>query len=268
MEKESKQLEMLKGNIVKDVEVGKVMTKEKGEKEVANFSIAIKEGEGTKFINCEAWEKNIDKVKDLKKGDFVELNGVSKEEYTTAKGEKKQDFNVYDATSLNKTIKGNLGVDPIIKNVNEKEVANFSIAYKEGEETKWINCQAWEKNIDKIKDLKKGDFVELKGTLGKEYGEDKKRDLIVNDSKTLKVYEGKSASTSDDLLIDGVKKGDIKSVEDALNKGANPDSIKPEHFKGVTEKTEKAIANTIDKFKLTGEIGVEKKKGNENLNKN
>ncbi|OFZ01098.1 MAG: hypothetical protein A3K10_00385 [Bacteroidetes bacterium RIFCSPLOWO2_12_FULL_31_6] len=274
---EKKQTVALRGNIGKDVEIGKIPTKN-GEKEIANFSIAIKEGDKTNWINCEAWEKNIDKVRNLKKGDFVELSGVHKEEYTTKKGDTKKDFSVYEATQLNKTIKGNIGADVTVKTVAPgKDVANFSVAVKEGETSKWVNCQAWGANIDKVRDLKKGDFVELKGALGKEYGEEKKRDLIVTESHTLKVSEAHSKGTTmseqekpktetkvsaaDKALIDGVAKGDTKAVGAALKNGGNPEILKKDHFKGLTEKSEKAITNMIDKFKISGDVSEPKKKG-------
>ena len=265
-ENEKKPLEILRGNLGQDVVVQAVQTKENGLKDVANFSIAIKDGENTKWVNCEAWEKNIEKVKDLKKGEFVELKGILKDEYTTAKNETKRDLLVFDSTKLSQTVKGNLGADVVIKEVGEpaKKVANFSIAVKEGETTKWINCQAWEKNVEKVNELKKGDFVEIKGILGKEYGEDKKRDLIVSDSTTLKVAESiketKGLSTVDTDLISSVEKGDYKGVGAALKSGANPDLIKKDHLSALSEKTQKSITDTIDKFKLTGEVDDVQKK--------
>lgn len=263
---EKKPLETLRGNLGQDVVVETIQTKEKGEKEVANFSIAIKDGENTKWVNCEAWEKNIEKVRDLKKGEFVELKGILKDEYTTAKNETKRDLLVFESTKLSQTIKGNLGADVVIKEVGEptKKVANFSIAIKEGETTKWINCQAWEKNIEKVSDLKKGDFVEIKGILGKEYGEDKKRDLIVSDSTTLKVAEALKESnalkTPDTDLISGVEKGDYKAVGAALKAGGNPDLIKEDHYKGLSDKTRKSVTDTVESFKLTGKIEEPQKK--------
>lgn len=260
----SKINETLRGNIGKDVEVGEIQTKENGMKPVANFSIAIKDGAETKWINCEAWDKNIDKVKNLKKGDFIELNGVYKAEYTTGKGETKKDFNVFEATQLNQTIKGNIGSEPTIKEINTKNVANFSVAVKEGENTKWVNCQAWEKNVDSVKDLKKGDFVELKGTLGKEYGEDKKRDLVVSETKILKLNESKAVelSDTDKTLIESVKAGDHKSVGNALKAGGNPSVITKEHYKALDEKKGKVIADTIEHFKINGTLDESKKKNN------
>lgn len=263
---EKKPLEILRGNLGQDVVVETIQTKEKGEKEVANFSIAIKDGENTKWVNCEAWEKNIEKVRDLKKGEFVELKGILKDEYTTAKNETKRDLLVFESTKLSQTIKGNLGADVVIKEVGEptKKVANFSIAIKEGETTKWINCQAWEKNIEKVNDLKKGDFVEIKGILGKEYGEDKKRDLIVSDSTTLKVAEAlketNALKTPDTDLISGVEKGDYKAVGAALKAGGNPDLIKEDHYKGLSEKTRQSVTDTVENFKLTGKIEEPQKK--------
>lgn len=263
---EKKPLEILRGNLGQDVVVETIQTKEKGEKEVANFSIAIKDGENTKWVNCEAWEKNIEKVRDLKKGEFVELKGILKDEYTTAKNETKRDLLVFESTKLSQTIKGNLGADVVIKEVGEptKKVANFSIAIKEGETTKWINCQAWEKNIDKVNDLKKGDFVEIKGILGKEYGEDKKRDLIVSDSTTLKIAEAlketNGLKTPDTDLISGVEKGDYKAVGAALKAGGNPDLIKEDHYKGLSEKTRQSVTDTVENFKLTGKIEEPQKK--------
>ena len=93
-----------------------------------------------------------------------------------------QDQNMHSNANLieSKTIqydviKGNLGQDPILKTIeidgNERKVSVFSIALNIDDEVNWVNCQAWDKKIDKtgVNELKKGDFVKLEGHYGKEY---------------------------------------------------------------------------------------------------
>lgn len=92
------------------------------------------------------------------------------------------------------TLKGNLGQDPVfIKVEGEKRVAAFSIAIKkDGNDTPhWQQVQVWKEGIEKNKivDLKKGDFVELKGYYGKEYQNSKQetqKDFVLEESRVLK----------------------------------------------------------------------------------
>lgn len=94
------------------------------------------------------------------------------------------------------TIKGNLGQNPIFqKSKNGYDVAAFSIGYKnEKNQTTWQNVQVWKNNIEKLKihELKKGDFVELKGYYGKEYANKEgkvKKDFVLENCSVLKQVE-------------------------------------------------------------------------------
>ncbi len=194
------------------------------EKPYVTFSVADNSKGETKWHNVQMWDKNIPEV-DLKKGDVVELKGSFKS-YETKSG-MKEEFVATEVTkhtpkleaSVNKTevIKGNLGQDPKIEKVNEKDVASFSVAMKGDTEssTTWQNVQVWNKNIDnnKIAELKKGDFVELTGHYGKEYQNSKqetKKDFILESSKVLKKAEAKAEKQSEAPVVKAEVKVDEK----------------------------------------------------------
>lgn len=63
------------------------------------------------------------------------------------------------------TAHGNLGKDPELKNVNETQVANFSLAARTGkDETTWIECQVWGKRAQTVCEyLSKGDKITVSG---------------------------------------------------------------------------------------------------------
>tara|TARA_B100000035_G_scaffold224772_1_gene193247 strand:+ start:423 stop:743 length:321 start_codon:yes stop_codon:yes gene_type:complete len=66
---------------------------------------------------------------------------------------------------LNITAHGNLGKDPELKEFNDRQVANFSIAARTGkDETTWINCQVWGKRADTVMQyMHKGDKITVCG---------------------------------------------------------------------------------------------------------
>lgn len=66
---------------------------------------------------------------------------------------------------LNITAHGNLGKDPELKEFNDRQVANFSIAARTGkDETTWINCQVWGKRADTVMEyMHKGDKITVCG---------------------------------------------------------------------------------------------------------
>lgn len=69
------------GNIVYDVKVEEIESKN-GKFKVANFSIAVNdESEESKFINISAYGEKTKFVEDMKKGDFVKITG--EERYST-----------------------------------------------------------------------------------------------------------------------------------------------------------------------------------------
>jgi len=71
------------GNIVKDVEVKELTSKDGNPFTVANFSVAENKDGEVKYTNCLAYNDKAEAVKDLKKGDFVKLTGQEKK--TTGK---------------------------------------------------------------------------------------------------------------------------------------------------------------------------------------
>lgn len=69
------------GNVVSDVKVEEIESKN-GKFKVANFSIAVNdESEESKFINISAYGEKTKFVEDMKKGDFVKITG--EERYST-----------------------------------------------------------------------------------------------------------------------------------------------------------------------------------------
>ncbi|MDO4720933.1 MAG: single-stranded DNA-binding protein [Peptostreptococcaceae bacterium] len=88
------------GNLVGDVEIKNLTSKDGKEFQVANFSIAQNDKEGNVlYMNCFAYGDKIDQVKDFKKGDFVHLFG--KENITQGKnGKEYTSLKVYSAKLL------------------------------------------------------------------------------------------------------------------------------------------------------------------------
>jgi single-stranded DNA-binding protein len=285
METEKKKNEeiILKGKVKSGyADLPDVVITKAGDKPIAKFNIVTKNGQDISYTNCVAWDSNIPKVEKLIKDDLVELKGYFGNEYTTKKGETKRDFVIKECTKLNTTIKGNIGQgygdnpEIVIKEVSGKQVANFSVAINDANEKgdkldpKWYNCQAWGENIKLVENLKKGDFVELKGVFGKEYKNSKgelKQDFIVNSSNLLmsaaerieKQKELEKLNDQDKALVNAVKKGDYKQVELALKNGGNPDSISKDHYSKLSDQAKKAIENAIDKHNLGTTINEEKK---------
>jgi single-stranded DNA-binding protein len=192
-EKEKKEI-TLSGHLGADAKLGESKNEKKS---VLTFSIADNsEKDSTKWHNVQIWDKNIPAAQ-LKKGDIVELTGYFKT--FESKNGPAEEFIANKVTSHNpkivETFKGNLGQDPVIKEVNGKQVAAFSIGKNNGDDTKtWQNVQVWNEGIEKnkITELKKGDFVELKGHFGKEYQNkagETKRDLILEETKIIMTAE-------------------------------------------------------------------------------
>ena len=69
----------IKGNLTRDVEVKDLRSNEGQDFRVASFSIAQNDGMGNvKFMNCFAYNEQVQAVKDFRKGDFVSLSGKEK----------------------------------------------------------------------------------------------------------------------------------------------------------------------------------------------
>jgi single-strand DNA-binding protein len=66
---------------------------------------------------------------------------------------------------LNITAHGNLGKDPESKQVNDMQVASFSLAARTGkDETTWIDCTVWGKRAETVVNyLRKGDKITVAG---------------------------------------------------------------------------------------------------------
>lgn len=196
-EKEKKEI-ILSGRLGADAKLGESKNEKK---QVLTFSVADNsDKDNVKWNNVQMWENNIPEQQ-LKKGDSVELKGYFKS-FETSSG-MKEEFVATQVIShaakqdvaFKETIKGNLGQNPEFKKVGDKDVASFSIGFTNAkDETAWQNVQVWDKNIEKnkINELKKGDFVELKGHYGKEYetkNQEIKRDFILEESKVIKHAE-------------------------------------------------------------------------------
>lgn len=206
----TKKTETLKGRLGSEIEFNDVKLKGSTEvKKVVTFSLADNsKGKEPVWHNVQIWEDKFPKnIKEIKKGDLVELKGYNKTFETKAgEGKTKTEFVATDVISHQAksaktenvkerhTLKGNLGQDPVVSRVgDDKRVAAFSIAIKKdgSDKPQWQQVQVWNEGIEKnkISDLKKGDFVELKGYYGKEYqNKDKemKQDFVLEESKLLK----------------------------------------------------------------------------------
>ena len=90
----------VKGNLTADVEIKDLRSNEGQDFRVASFSIAQNDGMGNvKFMNCFAYNEQVQAVKDFRKGDFVSLSG--KEKLSTGKnGKQYTNFKVYAAKLL------------------------------------------------------------------------------------------------------------------------------------------------------------------------
>jgi len=200
----------LKGRLGADIKFENIKIKSgTGTIKVALFTVdANITGKEAVWYNVQLWEDNFpENIKEIHRGDYIELNGLSKT-YKNESGEKLTEF-VADAVVFHQakksqaeiikekeriTLKGNLGQNPVFTNLKgDKTVSAFSIAVKkEGiEKPDWQQVQVWNEGIEKnkIADLKKGDFVEIRGYLGNEYqnkNQEIKQDLILEECKVLK----------------------------------------------------------------------------------
>ena len=90
----------VKGNLTRDVEIKDLRSNDGQDFRVASFSIAQNDRMGNvKFMNCFAYNEQVQAVKDFRKGDFVSLSG--KEKLSTGKnGKQYTNFKVYAAKLL------------------------------------------------------------------------------------------------------------------------------------------------------------------------
>ncbi|WP_247937651.1 single-stranded DNA-binding protein [Streptococcus intermedius] len=148
-DKETQDKLNMDGNLVGDVEIKNLKSKDGKEFKVANFSIAQNDKEGNVlYMNCFAYGDKIDQVKDFKKGDFVHLFG--KENITQGKnGKEYKSLKVYSAKLLK-------AKEQVKTNQNTKETKKPSALgklkeYKEkaGEKPKEQGSIKKEKNVER-----------------------------------------------------------------------------------------------------------------------
>jgi len=268
-----------------------VATKDlEGGKKIANFAInTAKKGEEANYVYVQAWDENADKVKNLKKGELVEVTG----KFNTYKENTNFVINDVKKVDLTETLsfKGNLTKDAATKEVGDdkKKITNFTIAHKDGDDkTLFLKCNAWHESLKKYNSpadlLKQGDFIEVKGYYSKEYAaydnvpEDKKhllkelktnenakvelkpyevmtKDLVVTELSVISHQLKRSATPEqkDNHLVEAVTSGNYKEVEIALKSGADKNAIKPEHLGKLSEKQKKAVTDVISKFDINAE---------------
>ncbi len=137
------------GNIVGDVEIKNLKSKDGKEFQVANFSIAQNDKDGNVlYMNCFAYGDKIDQVKDFKKGDFVHLFG--KENLTQGKdGKEYISLKVYSAKLLK--AKEQVKTNQSTKQTKKPSALGKLKEYKEkaGEKTKEQGGIKKEKNVER-----------------------------------------------------------------------------------------------------------------------
>lgn len=137
------------GNIVGDVEIKNLKSKDGKEFQVANFSIAQNDKDGNVlYMNCFAYGDKIDQVKGLKKGDFVHLFG--KENLTQGKdGKEYMSLKVYSAKLLK--AKEQVKINQSTKQTKKPSALGKLKEYKEkaGEKPKEQGSIKKEKNVER-----------------------------------------------------------------------------------------------------------------------
>nr|WP_296154511.1 hypothetical protein [uncultured Peptoniphilus sp.] len=90
----------LKGNLKNDIELIDITTNESEKVKVANFSIVYKNENGEKAYQAvSAYGKNASKVADLKKGDFIHVQGTEKH-YKNKEGKDRTSIHLYSYKML------------------------------------------------------------------------------------------------------------------------------------------------------------------------
>lgn len=177
IENEIPQEVMQNGYVTKDVEIEAAINKEGEPFSVANFAIAYENLKGeTEYRNISAYGNNVQKVSSLKKGDFIHVQGVEKS-YTSKNGRENSFIQLSECELLEASkkqefvsYKGNVVGEPEHTQIQGKDgnpvpVVNFSIVYSnEKKDTVFQNISAYGKKAEKVKNLKKGDFVLVQGT--------------------------------------------------------------------------------------------------------
>lgn len=197
------------GYVAEDIKIEAAVSKEGKPFSVANFSIVFNnESEKKEYRPVSAYGENIDKVKILKKGDLIRLEGTE-HEYTKKSGEKAASISLLDCEVLKAakrqkmvSLKGNLKNDVELIDITTKEgekvkVANFSIIYNiEDGKKAYQAVSAYGKNASKVADLKKGDFIHVQGT-EKHYKNQEGKDRTSIHLYSYKMLKAKEAREKD-----------------------------------------------------------------------
>lgn len=213
MPKEVDNLSNVSGKLVGDPNIEEKTNSKTGAKfKTASFTLAVKDGVKTKYINFQATGKKAYDFEKASRGDDIQVKGEIKS-YTTRNGEEKSYIQVAEAmvtpAQRDLTVSGNLVGDPEIgtrttSDGKEFQYANFSIAenVKGQEEPRYYSCQMTGNKVNDIKHWQKGDFVEIKGNFKNheyenEQGEKQIKETVkVLNTKDLKVKNPKEKEKS------------------------------------------------------------------------
>ncbi|MHB8260108.1 MAG: single-stranded DNA-binding protein [Bacteroidia bacterium] len=183
-----------------------------GQEKATWHNVQLWEGKATEKAGKTSKEDVQSYLSEFKKGDYIKIRGYEEDASYTNKEGNKVEKKEFIATNIEAhktkeelkqsadcTIKGRLGADPEHKTLDGgKKVVSFSVATGEIDKvTQWQKCQVFDKHIESsgVDKLKKGDTVEIKGYMGKEYtkqGGEKAQDLIIAEAHVLKHAEDKS----------------------------------------------------------------------------
>ncbi len=248
-------------------------------KEVINVSIGSKTGEETTYKNVQVWNdstKNANfNLGEIKKGDQVKITGYpgeykEKEFISVTNVKDIEKLDKQQTTKVTESVVGNLTIDPKKQAVGENNVYSFSVGInKEGEETKFVNVNAWEKdnknNVNKdlyeLSTAKQGDLVEVKGYYKEnEYknkeGETKKDNVFIATSyNTISSQLSRKATIEEknEYLNNAIKGGNFKEVDVALKAGADIKLAKDSDLSSLSEKQQSAIKDVISRNELFAE---------------
>lgn len=112
--KKEKESQSITGNLTADLKISEHTSKDGRDFKVASFSVATNDKDGNvKFTNCYAYGNKIEKVENLKKGDFVSLLGkVQMSQFK--EGKNYENFKVYGVKILKEKKK-----ESVIGNMNK-----------------------------------------------------------------------------------------------------------------------------------------------------
>ena len=130
-----KERQSITGNLTDDPKISEHTSKDGRDFKVASFSVATNDKDGNvKFTNCYAYDNKIEKVENLKKGDFVSLLG--KIQVSQSKeGKSYENFKVYGVKALKENKKESVlnNVKKFKEKTKTKSKNNISKKAKENE---------------------------------------------------------------------------------------------------------------------------------------